>query len=550
MTDQMHPTDRTAAPPSRSGVRAISWSAALAGFASGCVGIGVSELFAGLVKGIPSLLVAVGDLIIRLQPPGAKDVVVSVLGVNDKLALNMLVVVVGLIAATLAGLLASHRFELAVGVFAVFGFVAAAAGAREPLGSPAAAVVNAVVAVGTGLATLWVLLHHIRVDRALADSRVLDPALVKLGGRATESSVIETRDWSRRRFLIVSTGIIGGAAVAGGFGRALIYAQHPAGIVTTSRLPTPRQRVPVLTADQSLGVPGITQLVVPNSEFYRIDTALLVPRINVETWSLHVRGMVDRTLTITYDELLAMPLFEQYVTLACVSNEVGGHLVGNMLWTGVRLKHVLEMAGVHARATQIVGRSVDEFWAGFPTAWAMAPAREPMIAVGMNGKPLPAEHGFPARLIVPGLFGYVSATKWLSSIELTTREAVDGYWIPLGYAKDGPILTESRIDVPKSNQVLIAGQVELAGVAWAPDRGISRVEARIDDGKWQEASISRPISPATWVQWALTWQANAGRHAIEVRATDGNGDVQTDRRTNAGAPDGARGHHRISVLVG
>jgi DMSO/TMAO reductase YedYZ molybdopterin-dependent catalytic subunit len=258
--------------------------------------------------------------------------------------------------------------------------------------------------------------------------------------------------------------------------------------------------------------------------------------------------MVDRPLTFTYDELLSMPLFEQYVTIACVSNRVGDRLVGNALWTGVRLKDVLGAAGVQAGATQIVGRSVDGFTVGFPTAWATAAEREPMIAVGMNREPLPADHGFPARLIIPGLYGYVSATKWLSSIELTTREAVDGYWVPLGWAKDAPILTQSRIDVPARDATIVAGQARIAGVAWAPDRGIESVEVRIDDGDWLAADLSRAISKATWVQWAMQWDATQGRHSIEVRATDGTGAVQTADVTPP-APDGARGHHRIFVNV-
>jgi hypothetical protein len=236
------------------------------------------------------------------------------------------------------------------------------------------------------------------------------------------------------------------------------------------------------------------------------------------------------------------------VTLSCVSNPVGGDLVGNALWTGVRLKDVLAAAGVQAGATQIVGRSVDDFTAGFPTAWAMDPEREPLIAVGMNRLPLPGDHGFPARLVVPGLYGYVSATKWLASIELTTREAVDGYWVPLGWAKDAPILTQSRIDFPASGQLLRVGSILIAGVAWAPDRGIAGVDVSLDDGPWQAATIGRPISKATWVQWVLPWTAAPGHHSIEVRATDDTGVIQTSQITDP-APDGARGHHRIFVDV-
>jgi DMSO/TMAO reductase YedYZ molybdopterin-dependent catalytic subunit len=258
--------------------------------------------------------------------------------------------------------------------------------------------------------------------------------------------------------------------------------------------------------------------------------------------------MVDRSQELTYDELLALPLVEQHVTIACVSNPVGGDLVGNARWTGVRLRDLLEMAGVQDGATQIVGRSVDGFTAGFPTSWALDPIREPLVAVGMNGALLPPKHGFPARLVVPGLFGYVSATKWLDAIELTTREAVDGFWIPRGWAKDAPILTQSRIDVPAAGDRLAAGAVDVAGIAWAPDRGVAAVEVRIDGGPWVAARTSRPISDATWVQWVYAWEATVGDHRIEVRATDGTGVVQTGRRTDP-APDGARGHHRITVSV-
>jgi Sulfite oxidase and related enzymes len=239
-------------------------------------------------------------------------------------------------------------------------------------------------------------------------------------------------------------------------------------------------------------------------------------------------------------------MFEQYVTISCVSNEVGGNLVGNAKWTGVRLRDVLEIAGVQASATQLVGRSVDGWTAGMPTAWVMDPAREPMIALKMNDEPLPPLHGYPARLIVPGLYGYVSATKWLKELELTTLEAFDGYWVPLGWAKEAPILTQSRIDTPRFG--VAAGQIAIAGIAWAPDRGISRVEVAID-GVWQDARLSTPISDATWVQWVTDWAATPGSHVLSVRATDGTGVLQTEQASRPD-PDGARGWHTIPVTVG
>ncbi len=293
---------------------------------------------------------------------------------------------------------------------------------------------------------------------------------------------------------------------------------------------------------------GLTPIVMPNDEFYRIDTALLTPHIDVQDWRLSVTGMVDRPVELTYAELAALPLFEQYVTIACVSNRVGGDLVGNALWTGVHLRQVLDMAGIKSGATQIVGRSADGWTAGFPTEHALNTARDPMIALLMNGQPLPADHGYPARLIVPGLYGYVSATKWLTEIELTTLEAFDGYWVPLGWAKEGPILTQSRIDVPRYGDTVPAGATTVAGVAWAPDRGISRVEVSVDAGPWQACTTSQAISSATWLQWQTQVTLAAGRHTIEVRATDGTGAVQTAQMSDP-APDGARGHHRIEVVA-
>ena len=501
--------------------------AALAGLIAGAAGIAVSELVAGVVPGAPSLLVSVGSLVIAMQPPGAKDVMTSLFGTNDKTALNVAVVLVALVVAAAAGLLGRRSFDTGSRLFLAFGLVAFVAAAIQPLGSPPLAAVNAIVATGVAVAALRILLADAgflvpvrlgRIRRGEAD----DPWA---GTRSTTAPRMP--EWNRRRFLIRSGEFVIGALTVGFLGRWLIDRAHPSGAPGSATIPAPAATTAPLTADQSLPAPGVTPIVVSNDSFYRIDTELLVPQVDASGWQLKVDGMVDHPLTFTYPQLLAMPLFEQYVTLACVSNPIGGPLIGNTLWTGVHLKKVLAEAGVQPGATQIVGRSLDGFTVGFPTAWALDPAREPMIAVGMNGAPLPAEHGYPARLIVPGLYGYVSATKWLSEIELTTLEAFNAYWVNLGWAKDGPILTESRIDHPADGAALAAGLVDVDGLAWAPDRGVEKVEVAIDNGPWQATLLSRAISKATWVQWWLRWQATPGKHTIQVRATDGTGAVQT-----------------------
>jgi DMSO/TMAO reductase YedYZ molybdopterin-dependent catalytic subunit len=358
-------------------------------------------------------------------------------------------------------------------------------------------------------------------------------------------------DWSRRTLLQAGGAIALGSVAAGTLGRILLERQRAP--ITTGSVPT--APIPASLpggadiATTDLTTAGLTPVVVPNAKFYRIDTAFIPPTVDREGWRLKVRGLVDREVELTYDELVALPIIEQFVTIACVSNEVGGNLVGNARWTGVALRDVLDMAGVQASADQLVGTSIDGFTAGMPVEWVMDASRMPMIAVGMNGEPLPREHGYPARLIVPGLYGYVSATKWLTELELTRFDAFEAFWIPRGWAVRAPVLTQSRIDVPQSGARVTAGRTPVAGVAWAPDRGIQGVEIRIDEGEWVRAKLSAPISKATWVQWLYDWDATPGSHRIEVRATDGTGEVQTDSRS-APAPDGARGHHRIQVTAG
>lgn len=529
--------------------------AALAGLVAGAAALATGELLAGLVPRIPSPIAAVGSAAIDFAPPGSKDVVVGLFGTNDKAAILILVTAVVLAVAAGIGVLA--RRSTAAAGWAVVALVAVGglASLRDPTGAGPLIVLASALEAGIGLQVLVMLVAAARQSGLAAEAgaakgapRAAPPTAASMGR-------------SRRAFLRES-GVIGVMAVVGGaVGRSLLSGRAAAtadsafgsgaGASTKIVIPPAVDPAPTVGPDASLSVPGITPVIVPNDQFYRIDTALITPSVDIGSWSLRVFGMVDREVRLTFEELVQLPLIERYVTIACVSNEVGGDLVGNAKWTGPKLADVLDMAGVKPGATQIVPRSVDGWTAGFPTSWLHDPAhpRDAIIAVKMNGQPLPAEHGFPARLIVPGLYGYVSATKWLTEIELTTLEAVDAYWVPRGWAKEAPILTQSRIDVPRDGASVAVGPVAVAGVAWAPDRGIEKVEVRVDGGAWHAATLATELSKATWVQWKWVWQATAGQHAIEVRATDGTGTVQTDRVTPPD-PDGARGYHQIAVQAG
>jgi DMSO/TMAO reductase YedYZ molybdopterin-dependent catalytic subunit len=515
--------------------RAVTWRAAAGGMVAAAAALGGSELLAGLVPGTPSLVAAIGGTVIDLQPPGAKDLVVSLFGEADKLALEVTIVVVALAIAAGLGVLARRRYRLAAAGFGAAGALGFVAALGDPQASPTLAALAAGVAVVIGTSVLaWLVPEQ---PTGAAAGR---------GATAERDAPASAADPSRRRFLVRASIVTAAAGLAGLGGRALLAARRAP--VPVGSYP-PSTNIAALPPGAELQVPGITPLVVPNDRFYRIDTALITPVVDPATWRLRIHGLVERETELSWDELLGLPMVEQYVTIACVSNQVGGGLVGNAKWTGVPLREVLDLAGVLPSSTQLVGRSVDGWTAGMPTTWALDPAREPLVAVRMNDDPLPAAHGFPARLIVPGLYGYVSATKWLTELELTTLDAFDAYWVPLGWAKEAPILTQSRIDVPRNGASVPGGAtVALAGVAWAPDRGVARVEVAIDGG-WREARISTPISDTTWVQWRYDWEGPpAGRHEIRVRATDGRGEVQTAARSRPD-PDGARGHHAITVTV-
>jgi len=524
-------TDRASQPTGA----ARSWraSAAFAGLVAAASALATGELLAGLLPGIPSPILAVGRLVIDLQPPGAKELVVSIFGTADKLALEILVLVVALAIGAGVGILARARPGLALAILGAFVVIGVGAGLRDPQTQPA-------LAVFAGLAELFVganaLDRLLRLVPGSADAARADAARAGAG---------TTPDWTRRALLLRGGGLAIGSIAAATIGRFLLERQR---VPATGGLPGPELPAE-LPAGADLDLDDLTPIVVPNDDFYRIDTALLVPNVDRDAWRLRIHGLVDREVTLSYADIAALPVIEQFVTIACVSNRVGGDLIGNALWTGVRLRDVLDLAGIRDGATQLVGRSIDGWTAGMPVSWIMDPEREPMIAFGMNGAPLPRQHGYPARLIIPGLYGYVSATKWLSELELTTMEAFDGYWVPLGWAKEAPILTQSRIDRPRRGASIPAGPYTIAGMAWAMDRGISKVEVQVDDGEWLEASTSVPISDAAWVQWQAEWPAEAGDHRVRVRATDGTGETQTEVESRPD-PDGARGWHTITFSVG
>ena len=357
---------------------------------------------------------------------------------------------------------------------------------------------------------------------------------------------LRAAQFDRRQFVAIGGGTAVAAVAAAALGRRLQGNHEATKVRSAATLPVAAAPLAPTPPGVEVGVPGVTPFFVPNRDFYRIDTALVVPRVDARTWSLTVDGMVDRPLTLTYDDLQKREIIEHDCTLMCVSNEIGGDLIGNARWLGVRLADVLKEAGVQAGADQVFATSVDGFTAGFPLSLALD-GREALIAIGMNGEPLPFRHGFPARLVVPGIYGYVSAVKWLSEIRLTTFEEDQGYWIPRGWSALGPIKTGSRIDVPGRGQIA-AGNTAIAGIAWAQHTGISKVEVQVDATPWQTAQLAVDGGIDTWRQWKLAWNATPGEHRIRVRATNAKGETQTEERADV-APDGATGWHEIGVTV-
>ncbi|GAA1659523.1 sulfite oxidase [Glycomyces endophyticus] len=496
--------------------RASTRSWAAAGLLAALAGLAVGHLAAALTAPRSAPLSALSDAVIAVVPPAVSHWFIELVGTADK---PLLVTGLALgVAAAGAGVGVLWRTRPWLARAAVAGFVvvgAAAAVTRPGLG--AAAVLPSALSGVVVLACLqwWA-------------SRDAD------------------RSRNGRRGFLAAVGGVAAAAVAGSWwagrvGPAAIEADREA-----VALPDPDAPVVEPGPVADFEVEGLTPYRVPNGDFYRIDTAITVPRVDVDAWSLRVHGMVDRELTFTFDDLLGRELIERDITLACVSNPVGGDLVGNARWLGVSLPALLAEAGVDPAADQLVSRSTDGWTAGSPTELVFD-GRDAMIAIGMNGTPLPVDHGWPARLVVPGLYGYVSATKWLTELELTTFDAYDAYWITRGWSTPRPVKTQSRIDTPRSKAS--GGAVTVAGVAWAQHRGIGAVELRVDDGAWRPCELSDVATGDTWRQWRYEWDAPEGEHTLTVRATDGDGEVQTDTVQGV-IPDGATGLHSVTVTVG
>ncbi|NUO58055.1 MAG: molybdopterin-dependent oxidoreductase [Hamadaea sp.] len=501
-------------------VNRLNFAAAVGGVLAAVAGVAVAELCATALRVESSPVIGIGSAVIDATPTPVKEYAVRTVGTYDKpLLLAGIGAVLVLVAASL-GVLGRRRLRLAQAGFGVLGLV----GAVAVLTRPAAQPFDAVPSLLAGLVAapiLGFLLHRLpRVPSSAADAPPAD----------------------RRRFLLAAGAVTAGAVAAGGMAGLARHLAAASGARSREaiRLPAPMQ-----PAGPRVTTPGF---YTPIDEFYRVDTALTVPRVDAGRWRLRIHGLVGRTVTLDFDDLLGRGLVERDITLTCVSNEVGGPYVGTTRWLGVLLAPLLREAGVHADADQVVARSVDGMTLGTPTA-TLLDGRDAMLAVGMDGRPLPPDHGFPVRMLTPGLYGYAGSCKWITELELARFADFDAYWVRRGWAREAPVKTAARIDRPGAFAKVPPGDVTVAGIAWAQGRGVHVVELQIDDGPWESVDLLPTSTKDTWVQWRYRWHASRGGHTLRVRATDGTGRTQPERRVTP-FPDGATGWHTLAVTVG
>jgi DMSO/TMAO reductase YedYZ molybdopterin-dependent catalytic subunit len=502
---------------------------ALAGVAAAAVALGVTQLLAVAFGPQADARTAVGSAVIDLTPGPVKEWAIQIFGMADKLVLSVLVLAVIAVIGAVGGSLETRRVPVGSAAIVAVG-IAGCAAVLSRAGATPVDIVPTLVGTACGVVVL----------RLLTSGRFIDEPDTSDTGDSPDRG---------RRLSLVTLGFLGAGAVSGVSGVVLSrLLSSVAGDRDAFALPgVDVGAPPVPPTVQPKGV-ALPSFVTTNADFYRIDTALTVPQLSRSDWQLKIHGMVDREITYRFEDLERFDVVEKLVTLTCVSNPVGGELIGNASWTGYRVRDLLAEAGVHKDADMVLSMSIDGFTAGTPVE-VLTDNRDSLLAIGMNGEPLPTEHGYPARLVVPGLYGYVSATKWVVDLELTRFDRAEAYWTRLGWSPRGPIKTQSRVDVPRSGQDVARGPVTFGGVAWAQNRGVRAVEVRIDDGDWQPADLGASYSNETWRLWSFNWQATEpGLHTITVRATDNTGAVQTSEPADV-VPDGATGWHTVSFAA-
>jgi DMSO/TMAO reductase YedYZ molybdopterin-dependent catalytic subunit len=538
--------------------RGAAVGGAAVGVAAAALAVGAAELVALATGPSSAPLVAVGAVVVDAAPDPVTEFGIAVFGVHNRLALQVGTLLLLGGAAAALGAAAVRRLWVGLAGLVTFALIGVAAATTRHDATASAAVPTVCGALAAVVVLVLLRRQLIREHAPPPTPLIMDSSGRSDGDtptelhdqhgevRSGEERSGEARSGGTRRWFLQAVGVTLAVAVVTGVGGRTLSTRRGVDLARGSvSLPSPGDPAAAVPAGANLNVPGLASYVTGNDDFYRIDTALVVPQLNPQDWTLRIHGRVRRPYEITFADLLDRPMLERYITLACVSNPVGGDLIGNARWLGTPVADLLAEAGPLPGADQVVSRSVDGWTCGTPTE-VLTDGRDALLAIGMNGEPLPVEHGFPVRMVTPGLYGYVSACKWITEIELSSFDDYDAYWVPRGWAARAPVKTQSRIDTPRRRAP--AGTVTVAGVAWAQHVGIERVEVRVDNGPWRVAELADTVSADTWRQWSFRWRAEPGPHRLTVRATDATGQTQPQEPSPV-APDGATGWHTVEVEV-